>query len=303
MITQRRATGVTDLLSAESVLTTAWLEGAPFVASHPGDLEWWFASVAPDALKEHLRLWSVDGSVRAWSWIWGHLLHWGIRPGDPTTDDQILEAILREAIVQTAGRPEAWAPDDDQASLATLHRFGFRPMELRLSQYQQRVDGVARIADETPPAGYKVRHLEGPDEIQARVEIHRAAFAPSAMTAENYARLTTLPRYRYDDDLVVEAPDGSLAAFAMAWWDPVASVGEFEPVGTHPDHRRRGLGRALLNHGLRRYRDLGAGLVQVYSMSDNAASEGLYQAVGFVRRRYRRHHVLVSDRDVPAGEG
>ncbi len=303
MITQQRATDMTDLRTAESVLTTAWLEGAPFVASHPGDLEWWFASVAPDALEEHLRLWSVDGSVRAWSWIWGHLVHWGIRPGDPTTDEQILEAILRDAIVRTAGRPEAWVPEDDRASLATLHRFGFRPRQLRLSQYQQRVDGVARIADSTLPAGYRMRRLEGPDEIPARVEIHRAAFAPSAMTAERYARLTTLPGYRYDDDLVVEAPDGSLAAFAMAWWDPVARVGEFEPVGTHPDHRRRGLGRALLNHGLRRYRDLGAGLVQVYSMSDNAASEGLYQAVGFVRRRYRRHLVLVSDRDVPAGEG
>ena len=55
---------------------------------------------------------------------------------------------------------------------------------------------------------------------------------------ESYTRLTTLPHYRFEDDLVVEAPDGSLAAFAMAWWDPAAKVGEFEPVGTHPDHQR-----------------------------------------------------------------
>ncbi len=115
------------------------------------------------------------------------------------------------------------------------------------------------------------------------------------MTVEKYTRLTTLPHYRFEDDLVVEAPDGSLAAFAMAWWDPAARVGEFEPVGTHPDHQRRGLGRALLSHGLRRYRDLGAHVVQIYSMSDNAASEGLYQAVGFERRRYRLHFVRPPD--------
>ena len=45
------------------MLTAAWLDGAPFVASHPGDLEWWYASVAPDPLDVHLRLWFVDESV------------------------------------------------------------------------------------------------------------------------------------------------------------------------------------------------------------------------------------------------
>ena len=115
------------------------------------------------------------------------------------------------------------------------------------------------------------------------------------MTVEKYTRLTKLPHYGFDYDLVIEAADGSLAAFAMAWWDPEARVGEFEPVGTHPDHRRRGLGRALLSHGLRRYCDLGAGTVQIYSMSDNEASEGLYQAVGFERRRYRCHFVRPPD--------
>ena len=66
----------------------------------------------------------------------------------------------------------------------------------------------------------------------------------------------------------------------------VARVGEYQPVGTHPDHQRLGLGRALLAHGLRRFRDLGAVVVQVYAEADNPASEGLYDAVGFRRRAY-----------------
>ena len=277
------------------MLTRAWLDGAPFVASHPGDLEWWFASDAPDALEEHLRLWFVDESIRAWSWIRGHLVHWEDRPGDPSTDGRILDAILEGAIAETTGRLEAWAPDDDPTTVAALARLGFRRQELRLSQFQRRVDGDPQIGDAVPPAGYTLRHVSGHDEIAARVEIHRAAFAPSEMTVEKYERLTTLPHYKFENDLVVEAPDGSLAAFAMVWWDPAAMVGEFEPVGTHPDHQRRGLGRALLSHGLRRYRDLGARVVQIYSMSDNAASEGLYQAVGFERRRYRLHFVRPPD--------
>jgi ribosomal protein S18 acetylase RimI-like enzyme len=112
------------------------------------------------------------------------------------------------------------------------------------------------------------------------------------MSVEKYDRLTTTPLYRFEDDLVVEGPGGGFAAFAMAWWDPVARIGEFEPVGTHPDHQRRGLGKALLSHALRRYTAAGARLVQVYSSADNVASEALYRSVGFeirsLHRRYRR---------------
>ena len=96
------------------------------------------------------------------------------------------------------------------------------------------------------------------------------------MTVENYARAMRQPHYPIDRDLVVEAPDGSFAAFAMAWCDPMARVGEFEPVGTHPDHRRRGLGRAVLRTGWPLLHQAGALDVHVFSESDNAASQALY---------------------------
>ena len=139
--------------------------------------------------------------------------------------------------------------------------------------------------------GYRIRPVAGREETEARVDVHRAAFTPSKLTIEKYERLQTLPHYRADDDLVVEAPDGSLAAFAMAWWDPEAGVGEFEPVGTHPDHQRRGLSRALLTWGLRRYAERGARVVQVYSDTTNKASEALYESVGFERRAFHQRYV------------
>ena len=298
MITSRPAQDVADLRLAESVLTSAWLAGAPFAASHPGDLEWWYASAAPAALPDLLRLWEVDGSLAAWSWTNGGQVHWEIWTGDPATDGPLLTAILEAAIAETPGALLAWATETDAATLDVIARSGFCPAERRMSQFQRRVDDDAPIIDAPVPDGYRIRSVRGPDEVEARMTVHRAAFAPSKMTVEKYGRLTTLPHYRFEDDLVVEAPDGSLAAFAMAWWDPIARVGEYEPVGTHPDHQRRGLGRALLTHGLRRYRDLGARLVQVYSNTDNAASEGLYQAVGFERRHYARQFERPADPDV-----
>jgi mycothiol synthase len=287
MISWRAASSLDDLRAAESLLSRAWLDDAPFADSHPGDLEWWYASVAPDELPAHLRVWDIDGAPLGWSWVTTDQVHWEIWSGDPSQDDLILEAVLRVASDETTGALQAWAAEDDPATIAILRRLGFVPGERRLSQFQRRIDD-GPTPETSPPPGYGIRAVNGPDEIPARVEAHRAAFAPSRMTIEKYARLTTLPHYRFEDDLVVEAPDGSIAAFAMAWWDPVARIGEYEPVGTHPDHQRRGLGRALLSHGLHRYQELGARIVQVFSNTDNAASEGLYQAVGFERRRYRR---------------
>lgn len=288
MIRVRPGSSIDDLLAAESVLTRAWIDDAPFAASHPGDLEWWHALATPDELAAHLRLWDVDGSLAGWSWVQAGQVHWELWRGHGRDDGPALEAILRAAIDETSGSLRAWAPEDDPATLATLGGLGFRPGVRRLSQFQRRMDGGSPVLPSSAPPGYRIRAVHGAEEIAARMEAHRAAFAPSRLSVAKYARLATLPHYRFEDDLVVEALDGSIAAFAMAWWDAIARVGEYEPVGTHPDHQRKGLGRALLAHGLARYRDRGARLVQVYSDADNAGSEGLYEAVGFERRRYRR---------------
>ena len=82
---------------------------------------------------------------------------------------------------------------------------------------------------------------------------------------------------------MVEAPDGSIAAYTLAWLDEVNGVGQFEPVGTHADHRRRGLGRAVCLHALRRLRKLGATSALVACRGDAAYPIPckLYESIGF----------------------
>jgi ribosomal protein S18 acetylase RimI-like enzyme len=124
------------------------------------------------------------------------------------------------------------------------------------------------------------------------VALHRAAFATSTLTVAKYERLLEVPHYRFEDDLVVEAADGSLAAFALGWSDPRGAVAEFEPVGTHPDHRRRGLGAALIATGLHRFFAGGARIVQVYADAGEAAAEALYASVGFQRRAFHQRFAI-----------
>ncbi len=174
-----------------------------------------------------------------------------------------------------------WAAGYEPSRHAALERHGFAPTGERLTQRVRRLSSAPRIQAAELPPGYLLRPLRGLDEIGARVEAHRAAFAPSRMTVEKYERLVELPHYRFEDDLVAVAPDGVIAAFAMAWWDPFARVGTLEPVGTHPHHRRLGLARAVTTEAERRWVELGAEWGEVYAETSNPAAEALYEAVGF----------------------
>jgi ribosomal protein S18 acetylase RimI-like enzyme len=89
--------------------------------------------------------------------------------------------------------------------------------------------------------------------------------------------------YRPELDQVAVAPDGSFAAFCLCWLDEGNRVGDLEPVGTHPDHRRLGLARAVCLAGLRSLRDAGADTALVYSVGGSGATR-LYESVGFASR-------------------
>jgi ribosomal protein S18 acetylase RimI-like enzyme len=89
------------------------------------------------------------------------------------------------------------------------------------------------------------------------------------------------PVYEDERDMVVTAPGGRIAAFCIYWLDPVNKVGNFEPVGTHPDFQKRGLGKAVLLESLRRMKAHGMETAIVCTDEGNEAAEKLYEAVGF----------------------
>jgi ribosomal protein S18 acetylase RimI-like enzyme len=130
------------------------------------------------------------------------------------------------------------------------------------------------------PPGYVTRAVVGPEDAAALAAVHSGSFG-SDWTAEKYAWLMTTPGYDPARELVVVAPDGSFAAFTVTWFDHVNGTGYFEPVGTHADHRRLGLGRALLNAGMQRMAKAGLTTALVMHEADNEGSMRLYADAGF----------------------
>jgi len=132
------------------------------------------------------------------------------------------------------------------------------------------------------PAGYRLRETRpDPAEDQGIADLLNAAFGRTSHTAAEFRGFTaTAPSYRRDLDLVAEAPGGLLACYVGITWDPANRRGIFEPVCTHPEHRRRGLALAMVREGLRRLRALGAVDAYVESSSGEPPN-ALYDAAGF----------------------
>lgn len=118
---------------------------------------------------------------------------------------------------------------------------------------------------------------------EAAAQAQLAAWAPSTYSLEAHEDVRRTATYRSDLHVLVEAPDGTMAASAVMWLDEMNNTAEFEPVGTHPDYRRLGLAQALLLHGMHLAR--AAGAIHMTVACDGAPAlngpRDLYYGVGF----------------------
>ena len=79
------------------------------------------------------------------------------------------------------------------------------------------------------------------------------------------------------------APDGTPAAYYQGWYDEDSGIGLFEPVGTHPEHRRLGLSRAVGVRLLHRFAEAGGRITTVCPRGDDAytVARQTYESMGF----------------------
>ena len=82
-------------------------------------------------------------------------------------------------------------------------------------------------------------------------------------------------------DLSVEDADGTVAGYALFWFDHTTLVGLLEPMRVEDAYQRRGLARMLLTNGLDRLTRKGARRLKVGFSTDPARS--LYVGAGFVQ--------------------
>ena len=169
-------------------------------------------------------------------------------------------------------------PEDDDSRKAVAARRGYR------KSHDTEPFAKMPITSELPrarlPAGYSIKPGKcfGPDELG---RAHARAFGyidePTYVRRSSlgYERMQQTPDYDPALDLYVVSNRGGIASFCTIWLDETNRMGILEPVGTDPDHRRKGLGRSVIYECISRVAARGATAVWVGS------EQSFYLSIGF----------------------
>lgn len=277
-----------------------------------GELAWnWGRGHAAEGAHWPRWLWFAGGDLVAWGWV---TLPRRVRLADGTARDvtgaylahQVHPdhaALVDEVIgwydaVAAGVERTVLAGAGDRYALARWAAHGYRTDPAALgdtgtwTQLNQR--DLTDVERPALPAGFRFRSADQV-EPEAVVRAHLAAWPGSTYTVEGYRGVRRTAPYRGDLHLLVQAPDGTMASSTIMWLDEVNRTAEFEPVGTHPAYRRRGLARAMLLHGMHLVRAAGAthATVACLGAPGHPGARGLYYSVGF--RPFTRDAPLIKE--------
>ena len=272
------------------------------------DVAWRLPGSAP---KENIKLWYDDAGIAAYAWF----SPYGPCDFDLRADDLFDAQIFSEIITWFEARRiqfpaiypwliglksmEDWenalseglmmkpydkrvlqvsALDGDNNRKEALQTLGFQPTEhFHYSLARSLSDPIESVP---LPEGYSIRSVE-PSDFEERMAVHRGAWFKSSFTLEQYQKVRSIDIFEPELDLVADNGQGRFGSYCIGWLDRELGVGSFEPVGTHPEFRRLGLGKAVNLEGLRRMKEMGAHSSILGTAGFNDRAFGLYTSCGF----------------------
>lgn len=280
----------------------------------PDKLQQDFADPTFD-VAEDLRLWrNAEGQLMAMAELWrqpptdsfisylGLTIHPAVRNGD------LADVVLAWAEQRVLSLSAAWAlpvvlhaacRDTAEGQRSLIQRLGFQPERYFWRLQRSLTEPLPKVA---LPDGWCLRSVTA-DDAEPWVEMYNQTFVDhwnhTPVTVEEFHHWLTHSDYDANLDLVIESPEGQMAAFAgsVISADRNARLGIQEGhvclLGTRRGYRRLGLARALLAESLRRLQWLGMTTATIGVDSQNpSGAVKLYQSVGFEHQRsstaYRR---------------
>ena len=136
------------------------------------------------------------------------------------------------------------------------------------------------------PKGYRIMTMADDNNIVKRTKAFAIAFGNWGTKYEvqpsSYISLQEAPDYHKKLDVYIVAPDEEIVSFCLVWFDSKNKIGILEPVGTDPDHRRKGLAKAANYEAIKRVKEMGAKKVYV------GDGQQFYLSIGFHHHQFNR---------------
>ena len=232
--------------------------------------------------RQDIRLWETEGGRLVGAVLFDSD-HSAALVGDPD-QRQITEAMLD----WVEARSDRKRTTDRPLSIEAMESNAFQEELLRSRNYvkipghyihREKPLDNARIEPVTLPQGFVIKPMETLEEMQGFHLAVKAVFGFED-SVEVYQIVQQAPSYVPELDLIIVSEGSEVAAFCTAWLDEESGVAELEPVGTVPDHRKKGLGAALVAEASNRLRVLGCRKITVNSWSESVGANRLYEAAG-----------------------
>jgi mycothiol synthase len=204
---------------------------------------------------------------------------------------------LLEHLIARSPKLRVWAHGDHKAARAVAASHGLvavrELLQLRLTLPEQAPAPEQAPVPERAPVPEPVEgrastssasvtaFRPGVDE-DAWLELNARAFAShpeqGRVSRAELDQLTAQPWFAADDFLLLR--DGDLLV-GYCWLKVEHGIGEFYVVGVSPERQGEGLGRRLVEAGLRRLAERGIRTSSLYVEADNQAAVRLYRSFGF----------------------
>ena len=254
---------------------------------HPGDiLHRLFNGMKFEDPAELVTLWEDESGLVAWTAVYARRRSFDAQVRQERRDELerpvLFHAESHLVAEMTRLRIEgedirAEADGCDAVRGPTLEALGWSKGEHEYTVTRRSLD---QVPSATIPEGFVIRQVRGVEEAAEIAEVHSASFG-SEWTPGLYRRVMEAPGYDPRREFVAEAPGGRLAAFTVTWHDHDNRLGLFEPVGSHEEFRRLGLGRAVMVAGMESMKAAGMDAAIVTYELSNPASMALYTSLGF----------------------
>ena len=178
--------------------------------------------------------------------------------------------------------------DDDEDLILLLSDLGFQKGEIEGDKQVRPID--LPVPTYSLPEGYTIRNAVIEKDFLKYREVQMTVFPHIvSMSMELLQLFSTASFYQEDLDIVAVDPDGKFAAFCTARIDPLSKIAELEPVGTHPNHRKLGLARAVICESLKRLEKYRPSAVVILGAAPTDGARRLYESVGFVNEGTRHY--------------
>jgi mycothiol synthase len=272
--------------------------------------------ISVDELRAELEVPSVDPvrDLRVWEDAAGHVVGWGrlaiavdgtqvvgrfwlrIHPAarGGTLEPQIIAWATERLgevgrVRKQAARLLTGARSDQSDRIALLEAHGFKPARYFFTM--RRALDTAIPAPQLPN-GFTIRPFVPGVDDTTWVALVNLAFRDHwnhhDYTVEELKRELATPLYQPDLYQLAVAPDGTFAAYCQCEINAELqartgrSEGFVAGLGTHPQFRKLGLGRALLLNGLQQLQAAGVGTALISVDAENPSGAlRLYESVGF----------------------